>query len=224
MTTPPSPPRLQRRFFARSTLRVARALLGCRLCHRVGGAVRRGRIVEVEAYTDDDASHSRGRRPTPRNAVMFGAAGHAYVYFTYGMHFCFNVVTETHGVPGAVLIRGLDGLADANGPARLCRALGVDLRHNRLDLTAGGPLWIEAGRLRSGERVIQTTRVGIRVAVELPWRFYVAGSAGVSRRDRAAEADVASSLRSGRAMRTIESGRDVEAGAGPASTRSVTRR
>ena len=178
---------LPRRFFARPTLVVARALLGCYLCHRVGRSVRRGRIVEVEAYTDDAASHSRQRRPTPRNAVMFGAAGHAYVYFTYGMHFCFNIVTENHGVPGAVLIRGLEGLAGANGPARLCRALAIDRRHNRLDLTGGGPLWIERGRLRAGERVVQTTRVGIRVAVDLPWRFYVAGSAGVSRRDRRAE-------------------------------------
>jgi len=178
---------LPRRFFARPTLVVARALLGCHLCHRVGRTVRRGRIVEVEAYTDDDASHSRGRRPTPRNAVMFGAAGHAYVYFTYGMHFCFNVVTEVAGEPGAVLIRGLDGFDGANGPARLCRALGLDRRHNRLDLTAGEPLWIERGRLRAGERVVQTTRVGIRTAVDLRWRFYVAGSAGVSRRDRAAE-------------------------------------
>ena len=178
---------LPRRFFARPTLVVARALLGCHLCHRVGREVRQGRIVEVEAYTDDAASHSRHRRPTPRNALMFGAAGHAYVYFTYGMHFCFNIVTERDGVPGAVLVRGLEGLDGANGPARLCRALGVDRRHNGLDLTDGGELWIERGRLRTSERVIVTTRVGIRVAIDLPWRFYVAGSGGVSRRDRRAE-------------------------------------
>ncbi len=183
---------LPRRFFARPTLVVARALLGCHLCRRHGDTVRRGRIVEVEAYTDDAASHSRGRRPTPRNAVMFGAAGHAYVYFTYGMHFCFNIVTEQNGVPGAVLIRGLDGLDAASGPARLCRALGLDRRHNGVDLTRGEPLWIERARLRRGERVVQTTRVGIRVAVDLPWRFYVAGSEGVSRRDRHAEAAAAS--------------------------------
>lgn len=178
---------LPRRFFARPTLVVARALLGCHICHRVGSRVRRGRIVEVEAYTDDAASHSRHRRPTPRNAVMFGAAGHAYVYFTYGMHFCFNIVTEDDGVPGAVLIRGLEDIDGANGPARLCQALGLDRRHNGLDLTGGAALWIERGRVRRGERVVQTTRVGIRVAVDLPWRFYIAGSIGVSRRDRRAE-------------------------------------
>ena len=182
---------LSRRFFARPTLLVARALLGCHLCHRVGPIVRRGRIVEVEAYTDDDASHSRGRRPTPRNSVMFGAAGHSYVYFTYGMHFCFNIVTDRVGTPGAVLIRGLDGLDDANGPARLCRALGIDARHNRLDLTTAHTLWVERGRPRRGEAVVQTTRIGIRVAVDLPWRWYLRGSAGVSRRDRCAEAKLA---------------------------------
>src|SRR5512147_3308063 len=101
---------LPRSFYARSTTTVARALLGCVLCHRVGDQVRSGRIVEVEAYKDDDASHSRGRRRTPRNSVMFGPAGHSYVYFTYGMHYCFNVVTERDGVPGAVLVRGLDGI------------------------------------------------------------------------------------------------------------------
>lgn len=190
--TPPARARpLPRRFFARPTLVVARALLGCHLCHRVGRTLRRGRIVEVEAYTDDAASHSRGRRPTPRNSVMFGAAGHAYVYFTYGMHFCFNIVTESTGTPGAVLIRGLDGIDGANGPARLCRALDLDARHNRIDLTGSDALWVERGRLRGGDAVVQTTRVGIRLAIDLPWRFYILGSAGVSRRDRTAEAALA---------------------------------
>jgi DNA-3-methyladenine glycosylase len=178
---------LPRRFFARPTLLVARELLGCSLCHRAGDVVLRGRIVEVEAYTDDAASHSRGRRPTPRNAVMFGPAGHAYVYFTYGMHFCFNIVTEADGVPGAVLIRGLEGIDGANGPARLCRALAIGQRQNGLDLTTGDAVWVERGRLRANEPVVQTTRIGIRVATELPWRFYVTGSSGVSRRDRRAE-------------------------------------
>src|SRR5258706_16342181 len=104
-------PRLQRSDFARSTLRVARRLLGCSICHRVGGEVLRGRIVEVEVYTDDAASHSANGKRTPRNHLMFGPAGFAYVYFTYGMHHCFNVVTEQDGRPGAVLVRGLDGIA-----------------------------------------------------------------------------------------------------------------
>lgn len=184
--TPPNP--LARSFFARPTLAVARALLGCVLCHRRGEEVLRGRIVEVEAYTDDPASHSRFGKRTPRNEVMFGPPGHAYVYFTYGMHFCFNVVTERDGVPGAVLIRGLDGIAAAHGPARLCRALHFGPVHNRADLTTGETVWIERGRRRRSEFVVQTTRVGIREAQHLPWRLYLGGSAGVSKRDRAAEA------------------------------------
>lgn len=178
---------LPRRFFARPTLVVARALLGCFVCRRIDGRILRGRIVEVEAYTDDPASHARGARRTPRNTPMFGPPGHAYVYFTYGMHHCLNVVSETEGVPGAVLLRGLDGIAGAHGPARLCRALGVDRRQNGLDLTSGEDLWIERGRPRRGERIVAAARVGIREARDLPWRLYLAGSSGVSRRDRGAE-------------------------------------
>lgn len=187
--TPAEAKPLPRRFYARSTLVVARALLGCRLFHAAGGKVLSGRIVEVEAYTDDPASHAHGYRQTPRNAPMFGAPGHAYVYFTYGMHFLFNVVTEDHGTPGAVLVRGLDGIDSANGPARLCRTLGLDRRHNRLDLTRGEHLWIQRGRRRRNERVVETTRIGIRSGTDLPWRFYLHGSPGVSRPAKRAALD-----------------------------------
>src|SRR5438876_551228 len=115
--------RLQRADFARPTLRVARRLLGCIVYHRVDEEVVRGRIVEVEVYTDDLASHSANGKRTPRNRIMYGPAGFAYVYFTYGMHHCFNVVTETDGRPGAVLVRGLDGVARGAGPGLACRAL-----------------------------------------------------------------------------------------------------
>ncbi len=186
---PPAP--LGREFFTRPTRTVARALLGCQLCHRVDGHVMRGRIVEVEAYTDDAASHSRNGKRTPRNRLMFGPPGHAYVYFTYGMHYCFNTVAHRGVGPGAVLVRGLDGLAAAAGPARLCRALHIGPVHNGLDLTASDVLWIEPGRPRRGERIVQTTRIGIRQAADLPWRYYLLGSSGVSRRDRPAEAALA---------------------------------
>ncbi len=181
-------PRLERADFARPTLRVARRLLGCTLWHRVGDAWRRGRIVEVEAYTGDLASHTANGKRTPRNRIMFGPAGFAYVYFTYGMHHCFNVVTEIEGRPGAVLIRGLDGIERANGPALACRALQLTLRDNGRDLVTDAGLWIAPGRRRRDERIVQTTRIGIRKAVELPYRFYIRDSPGVSKRDRAAEA------------------------------------
>lgn len=184
---PAIPAPLPRRFFARPIPVLARALLGTMLCHRRGEEVVRGRIVEVEAYTDDDASHARQGRRTPRNAVMFGPPGYAYVYFTYGMHYCFNIVGARDGTPGAVLIRGLDQIDGANGPGRLCKTLGLDRRHDRLDLTTGEHLWVEAGWRRRSERIVVSTRVGIRAAADAPWRFYLLGSPGVSRRDRTAE-------------------------------------
>ena len=121
--------RLQRADFARSTMAVARRLLGCSICHRVGDEVRRGRIVEVEAYTDDPASHAADGKRTRRNQVMFGPAGVAYVYFTYGMHHCFNIVTETEGTarrrPGA---RSRRHPARRRARARLPRAASQPAR------------------------------------------------------------------------------------------------
>lgn len=179
--------RFQRADFTRPTVAMARRLLGCTICHRVGGDIRRGRVVEVEAYTDDAASHCAHGKQTPRNRIMFGPAGFAYVYFTYGMHHCLNVVAERDGHPGAVLIRGVDGTARAAGPALVCRALGLTVRDNGRDLVTDPDLWIEPGRRRRGERVVRTTRVGIRYAVDLQLRFYLLDSPGVSKRDRAAE-------------------------------------
>ena len=179
--------RLAREDFAGPTLAVARRLLGSTLCHRIGGETRRGRIVEVEAYTDDPASHAADGKRTPRNEVMFGPPGVAYVYFTYGMHHCFNVVTEVVGRPGAVLIRGLDGIPRAAGPALLCVALGLTLRANRRDLAIDSDLWIEAGPRPPRPSIVCTTRVGIRRATGLRHRLYLLGSPGVSRRDRTAE-------------------------------------
>ncbi len=119
---------------------------------------------------------------------MFGPPGCAYIYFTYGMHHCFNVVTEPEGRPAAVLVRGLDGIPHADGPARLCTALHLTLRDNGRDLTSDPDLWVEPGRRRRDERIVRTTRVGIRSGMELQRRFYLLGSPGVSKRDRTAEA------------------------------------
>ena len=188
-------PRLQRNDYARSTMAVARRLLGCSICHRVGGVVVRGRIVEVEVYTDDAASHSANGKRTPRNRLMYGPAGFAYVYFTYGMHHCFNVVTEQDGRPGAVLVRGLDGIAHAAGPALACTALHLSLRDNGRDLVTDADLWIEPGRRKRGERIVRTTRIGIRHAADLQLRFYLLGSPGVSKRDGRAESLPASRSR-----------------------------
>ena len=154
-----------------------------------------GVIVEVEAYlgANDPASHAY-RGETRRNRTMFGAPGHAYVYFTYGMHHCLNVVTEEKGTPHAILLRallpstGLDlwraarpdlPLARiASGPGRLCRALGLDRSHDGLDLTRS-ELIIRPGAAPVGA-VHSGPRIGIRLAREMPYRFWLAGEAAVS--------------------------------------------
>jgi len=146
-----------------------------------------GRIMEVEAYREDDpASHTfRGR--TKRNAVMFGPAGHLYVYFTYGMHFCANVVTGADGSGAAVLLRAVEPVAGheimshrrqgrpqlADGPAKLCQAFGIDARHNGADLLAGaGPGLFDDGT-PPPDRPRISPRIGITKAVDVPWRWRV---------------------------------------------------
>ena len=196
----PMPRPLPRSFYARDTVTVARELLGCVLARRQGGATLRGRIVEVEAYVGetDLACHARAGR-TPRTEVMYGPAGVAYVYLTYGMHHLLNAVTEREGMPAAVLIRaaepltGLERMARAravtaphllaSGPARLCQAFGIDLRQNRSDLR-GPSLWIEPGEPVPDAAVRTSPRIGCeRVPVPWaakPWRFYVVGSPHVT--------------------------------------------
>ncbi len=171
---------LGRAFYARPTLIVARELLGKRLVHNDRG----GRIVEVEAYVgpDDLASHARvGRKG--RAAIMYGPAGYAYVYQIYGMHFCFNAVTEADDYPGAVLVRAVE-LPNASGPALLCRALNIDRLCNGLDLTTSA-LSIQTGADISDEHVRMGPRIGVDYAgnwASHPWRMWIADSPSLSRK------------------------------------------
>ena len=186
--------RLARAFLARPSWTVAPDLLGAVLWH--DGVA--GQIVEAEAYggANDPASHAfRGERP--RNAVMFGPAGHLYMYFTYGMHFCANVVTGREGEASAVLVRALAPIAGidemwarrprakrdtdlCSGPAKLCQALAIDRTHDGVDVATGaGGIELRTGSAPAA--VVQTTRVGITAATEVPWRWYVAGDPHVSR-------------------------------------------
>ncbi|MGA2872968.1 MAG: DNA-3-methyladenine glycosylase [Candidatus Dormibacteria bacterium] len=172
----PSP--LPRAFFARPSPVVARELLGCWLCRRLGHRTLRVRVVETEAYlgAGDPASHAfRGR--TERNAPMFGVAGVAYVYLIYGMHHCFNVVTGADRDPQAVLLRGAAGSGveaslRLRGPALLCRALSIDLSCNGIDLCGPGRglIWFE-GSQSPPVQVLTTARVGVRD--QSPMRFAV---------------------------------------------------
>lgn len=190
--------RLPRSFFARPSPEVGPDLLGRILVRRLSdGRLLSARIVETEAYQEDDpASHSyRGR--TNRTEVMFGPPGHLYVYFTYGMHHCMNVVTGSDGEGSAVLLRAaepLEGVEEmarrrgtdhpralCSGPGRLCQALGIARQENGLDLMRGQELWLLEGSPVLPSEIDVGSRVGIRSGTEHPWRFSVHGDRFVSR-------------------------------------------
>lgn len=182
--------RLGRDFFELNTIEAARLLIGCVLVRRTEGIEAAAVITETEAYrgSDDPASHAY-RGTTPRNRIMFGQAGRLYVYFSYGMHHCMNIVTETEGQPGAVLLRAAQPLygqewfrtnrpkaAEAlwmNGPGKLTQAFSIHLAHNGLDVAdpAQEQLAIMEG---SHLPVAASKRIGISKGTELPWRFTAA--------------------------------------------------
>lgn len=188
---------LTRGFYARPALVVARALLGRVLVHDSPEGRVAGRIVETEAYRGarDPASHAF-RGETARNRVMFGPPGHAYVYFTYGMHYCVNLVCEEPGHAAAVLIRALEPLEGlelmrrrrgtdvtlrlARGPGCVGQALGLTRAHDGSDLTRGPLSVLAAAPERDGRRIARSPRIGIRVGTEPLWRFFLLGHPGVS--------------------------------------------
>ena len=175
---------------------VARRLLGCILTRTLDGKTLSGRIVETEAYKQSDAASHSYRGKTPRTNVMFGPPGHLYVYFTYGMHYCCNVVVGPEGYGSAVLIRAIEPLEGedqmlllrkgrgqhqlTNGPAKVCQALAIDKTCNGHDL-ARPPIALELLPPVAADQIVQTTRVGISKAVDEPWRFYIRGNPYVSK-------------------------------------------
>jgi len=181
------------KFYNRPTLTVARGLLGARLVRILNGRKLVGLITETEAYISqkDQACHAKSGL-TPRTAPMFGPAGHAYVYFTYGNHWMLNVVTEDEGFPAAVLIRAIQPIEgveimsrrrqgrDTFGPGKLTQAMGITSNENYVDLTKeGSGLWIEAGVKVPKSAVTIGPRVGLNKTPEpwlsKPWRFLVKG-------------------------------------------------
>jgi len=193
---------LPRSFYLRDTVDVAEDLLGKLIVRILSDGTRlSGTIVETEAYvTEDPASHAfRGQ--TPRNAAMFGEAGHAYIYISYGMHSMLNLVTQPVGVGEAVLIRalepvegidhmralrgGIDGRYSlTSGPGKIGQALALTVRNdNGLDVTSRpSPLLVCPAPHAGSFEVVTTTRIGLSVGVDAPWRFYIKGNRHVSRR------------------------------------------
>ncbi len=201
--------KLDKTFYRRDTLPVAKELLGKKLVHKINGRILSGIIVETEAYMgiQDKAAHSYGGRKTERTKVMFEAGGVSYIYFIYGLYYCFNVVTAEEGIPQAVLIRAVqpvEGIEDmallrvnknineltkkqiiniANGPAKLCSALKLDKTLNAVSLTSD-ILYIEDVNYNDFE-IVETTRIGIDYAEEArdyPWRFYIKDNPYISKK------------------------------------------
>jgi DNA-3-methyladenine glycosylase len=194
------PPSLPAAFFRRPAASVAPDLIGCRLVRRLAdGAILWGVIVETEAYSQEEPACHGHRRRSPGNETLFGEPGHFYVYVSYGIHHCVNVVTDRADWANGVLLRAaaLPGAPEreAAGPGLLARRFAIDRRHDGVVATAASPLWlapppaaVAAGlaELRAaGEDPLQCCgRIGVSLGQELPWRWYLRGSRSVSRRVR----------------------------------------
>ncbi|MDO5714663.1 MAG: DNA-3-methyladenine glycosylase [Tissierellia bacterium] len=200
--------KLNRDFFQRDTLIVAKELLGKVLCRRLDHVILRGRIVETEGYLglEDKAAHTFTGKITNRNRPLWGEAGHGYIYFTYGIHHLCNIVTEDEGIPNGVLLRALepmDGIsymADhrfgrdlkdltkdqkknlTNGPAKLAEAMNITSDMSGIDII-GNQIWVEDEGF-TPEEIVETTRIGIdysEEAIDYPYRFYIKGNPWVSK-------------------------------------------
>jgi DNA-3-methyladenine glycosylase len=188
---------LDRGFYLRDTITVARDLLGMCIVRDIEGNLIAGRIVEVEAYIgeDDPACHARFG-PTDRNRVMYGPGGLSYVYFIYGMYNMLNIVSDREGFPAAVLIRALEPVKGiermkslrgtdvvenlTSGPGKLCTALAIDTTLSGVDLTQRGSMYVVRGN-REPVEIVATPRIGIKDGVDRDWRFSERGNPHVSR-------------------------------------------
>ena len=187
---------LPSKFYQRETLALRSEILGKLLVRIIRGKVLAGRIVEIEAYKGNDPASHAARGLTNRNKVMYHAGGVAYVYFTYGMHFCFNIVTEKEGLPAAYLVRALEplhgigemekrrGVGDirnlTNGPAKLCQAMDIGRELNGIQLDSSKLFLADDGFRVKDKMIVATTRIGIRVGTDRKWRFFLRGNKFVS--------------------------------------------
>jgi DNA-3-methyladenine glycosylase len=190
--------RFDRSFFEREVTLVARELLGAYVHRRLGDIELVGRIVETEAYHQSDPASHSFRGMTERNKIMFGEAGFAYVYFTYGMHYCANIVTGFVGGAEAILLRALEPVSGTeemfhhrkkartekdllSGPGKLCEAFGIKREQNGTDLIISDDFFLTRGKLAKDEKIGVTTRVGITVGIEKEWRFFIKDNPFVSK-------------------------------------------
>ena len=192
---------LNQKFYQQNSLDVAKNLLGKIVVREIGNHRLTAKVVETEAYAgfDDKASHAH-KGKTPRCSIMFGPAGFAYVYLTYGMHHLLNIVTEDVNYPAAVLIRAVEPISGleiiqenrknrsyhelTSGPAKFTKAFAIDKNFNGLNITQGRTLWIEDGENIKNQYIVATSRIGVNYAeecVDWPRRFYVKGNKFVSR-------------------------------------------
>ena len=184
-------------FYREDTFSLVPKILGKMLVRRIGKKIIAGRIVEIEAYVGNDPASHAANGLTERNKVMFEDGGISYVYFTYGMHFCFNIVTDRKGFPAALLVRALEPIAGieemmrrrrtdvvenlTNGPAKLCQALGIDRKLNGISLDSRELSIEDDGFVLGGGDIESSTRIGIRVATDRRWRFFIKNNVFVSR-------------------------------------------
>lgn len=191
---------LDKNFYEKTAIELARELLGKMLIHEAYSGTAGGIIVETEAYCgiDDPASHA-ANGPTPRSKIMFGPSGISYVYFSYGMHNLFNIVSDKFGIAGAVLVRAIEPkigielmkkrrktdsvLNLCSGPGKLTTALSITLKENGLNLRQK-PLCVTEGNLVPKYEICSSPRIGISKATEHPWRFFIKGSPFVSARNK----------------------------------------
>ncbi len=184
-------------FYLQPTLKVAKNLLGKIIVRKIGKEILAGKIVETEAYIgeNDPACHAFGGM-TPRNKIMYLLGGHAYVYFTYGMHYCFNVVTEREGFPSAVLIRAVEPIEGidlmrkfrktddiynlTNGPAKFCQAFKIDKSLNGASLL-GDEIFIIESSDNLNFKIGRSSRIGIKSGLDKKWRFFIIGNPFVSK-------------------------------------------
>lgn len=177
---------LKKEFLLRDTLTVAKGLLGCILVRNDNGILKKGRIVEVEAYTQNDPACHAYRGKTKRAQTLYKEAGICYIYFIYGMYHCINFVTEREDYGSGVLIRALEPLENVentNGPGKICRAMNIDKSLNETNICdSSSPVYALEGERIAPENIITTTRIGIKTAADYPWRFYIKDNKFVSRK------------------------------------------